>query len=91
VLTPGPSATDLVMPRGLRDGTTAVIRFIGADADPNDFGSPDLTSESEPVTDITALNGRQFIRFEIRFDVGPEPSTVEQPRIEALSIRFHFE
>jgi len=91
LLTPGPAATDLQMPRGIPDGTTASIQFFGAHADPNDFGSPDLSTEVGPFTDITTLSGYQFVRFQVLFDIGQEPGTAERPRIEALTLRFGFE
>lgn len=91
LLTPGPAATDLVMPRGIPEGTFASMLFYGAHADPADLSRPDETTLVGPVTDIAALNGYQFIRFEVLFDIGAEPDLVEKPRIESLQIRFSFQ
>ena len=69
------------------------VWFEGADEDPANPGSPDLSTTTEFVSDITLLNGKRFLRWEIRFDIAagasnsPTPNT---PRQEVRRLRVPF-
>ena len=69
------------------------VRFEGADEDPANLGSPDLATSTGFVSDITLLNGRRFVRWEVRFDIADPsgiPASPLTPRQEVRSLRLPF-
>jgi hypothetical protein len=70
------------------EGAFARIDFFGAAEDLSRPFHPDLSTETGPVTDLSALDGLLFIRFEIRFEVGLEPFF--PPVVDIESLRFRF-
>ncbi len=69
------------------------VWFEGADEKATNPGSPDLTTSTGWVPDITLLNGKQYLRWEIRFDIAtntespPQPTT---PRMQVNKLRIPF-
>ena len=90
-LRPGAGATDLVMPFGVPEGTSARIAFFGARPSVAFPSEPDIATEFGPVADVAGLDGFSFIRFEVRFDLGTSPLSVTRPAIESIRIRFRFD
>lgn len=69
------------------------VVFEGADEDPANPGSPDLATTTGFVSDLTLLNGKRFLRWEVRFDIAtnPEvPPTPLTPRQEVKDLRIPF-
>jgi len=69
------------------------VWFEGADEDVANPGSPDLTTSTGFVSDTTLLNGRRFVRYEIRFDIATDPglpASPATPRQEVRKLRVPF-
>ena len=69
------------------------VWFEGADEDSANPGSPDLQTATGFVSDITQLNGKRFIRYEVRFDIATEvgtPASPATPRQEVRMLRVPF-
>jgi len=69
------------------------VWFEGADEDAANPGSPDLATSTGFVSDITLLNGKRFVRWEIRFDIATDPMqppTPLTPRQEVRTLRVPF-
>lgn len=83
------------IPNGPAFFQTVTVRFQGADESMDEPGSPDLLTLTPWVTDIRALNGRQFLRFEVVFDIAAQPGqplgpTTPKPAVDFLRIPFKF-
>ncbi|MFG0317223.1 MAG: hypothetical protein ACF8XB_08125, partial [Planctomycetota bacterium JB042] len=92
-------APDLLKPDFIPNGPTwfqsVAVRFQGADEDAGLPGTPDLSSATAWVTDATLVNGRRFLRWEIRFDMAanaavPLELTTPRPLVNRLRIPFRF-
>ena len=69
------------------------VWFEGADEDLTNPGSPDLNTATGFVSDITQLNGKRFVRWEVRFDIASSPgspATPLTPRQEVRMLRVPF-
>jgi hypothetical protein len=69
------------------------VWFEGADEDVANPGSPDLTTSTGFVSDTTLLNGKRFVRYEIRFDIATDPglpASPATPRQEVRKLRVPF-
>ncbi len=84
---------DDFIPNGPLYYQSAMVRFEGADEDPAHPGSPDLSTATGFVTDVTALNGKRFVRFEIRLDIASAPAGIlsyATPLLEVDRLRIPF-
>ena len=71
------------------------VQFQGADEDPANPGSPDLSTTTPFVADATQLNGRRFLRWELEFDIATDPAfpagpSTPRPRVNWLRIPFWY-
>lgn len=76
------------IPNGPSYFQSVAVLFEGADADPQNPGAPDLTTATGFVSDISLLNGRRFVRWEIRFDIATNPSFPPQPETPRPQVNF---
>ncbi len=80
---------DLVLREEIPEDTTVHILFQGAPEDPVSPQKPDFNALSDFTSRVEDLNGLQFIRYRIDFDIGDDLSL--RPVIEDLQIRFTFD
>jgi len=86
---------DNFVPNGPTYFQSVEVRFQGADEDAANPGSPDLATATPFVTDITLVNGKRFIRWQIDFDIAsggsgvPQPAT-PRPQVNFLRIPFKY-
>lgn len=69
------------------------VAFQGADEDPDHPGLPDLATATPWLTDVTELNGKRFLRWQIRFELavgGPATANVPRPQVNFLRIPFRY-
>ncbi len=76
------------IPNGPSYYQSVLVLFEGADADPQNPGAPDLTTATGFVSDISQLNGKRFIRWEIRFDIATNPAYPPQPDTPRPQVNF---
>ncbi len=88
---PGPQVPDVDIPLGIPESATIKVLFQGAHEHPTLARTPDIDSATDFITRIEDLNGFQFIRYRIEFDIGPDLATAIKPEIEAINIRFQFD
>ncbi|MFG0318714.1 MAG: hypothetical protein ACF8XB_15680, partial [Planctomycetota bacterium JB042] len=94
-------APDLLRPDYIPNGSidphfqTVEVWFQGADESTAFPGTPDPSSWTEWMSDITLLNGYQFLRWEVRFDIAtnatqpPQPNT-PRPQVNRLRIPLKY-
>ena len=74
---------------------TVNVLFQGADEDAANPGTPDLATMTPLVADITQLNGKRFLRWQVSFDIAtnelyPSGPTTPLPQVNMLRIPFKY-
>ncbi len=87
----GPSIQDVSIPDGIPGTATAFIFFEAADADASDPTKPDMATATGFTSRIDSLDGFQFIRYRMDFDIGSQINSAEKINIDELRIRFEFD
>lgn len=74
----------------LPDGVRAFILFSGADELPEAPGQPDPATITPWSTDISSIDGRQMIRYRIRFEVDEEllDRSYRFPGVDDVRLRY---
>jgi hypothetical protein len=87
----GPDVQDIQVPGGLPSGTSIRVLFQGVPGSVDDPRIPDVAAAGPFTSQISDLNGLQFIRYRIEFDVGTDILNARLPVVTFFQIRFEFD